>query len=294
MRAAVVLLLLAAILTAQDEAGIGYRAAAAVDFGATFEVVVWRRWPAGATVAPFDPAQLLPLDVDLLEARSLVEEPGRGGDELRYRCRAHLLDRVHLRPPRLSFRLDGVEREVAGAALEIEVRSILPEPDAGGLELPERPQVPAGGGGRGWRLGIALGAGLLLVLVLALRGRPGSVAESSAGGSGPLDRFESRLGDATSAPDCGRQSRALRELLRDLGHLPTGALALEDCRALPAATLGIGEDDRERLIAQLEALELAAYAPAAPGREDPADRLERSRALARLLVAARPLDEETP
>lgn len=105
-------------------------------FGEPFEVVVERTWPAGASVAPFDPAELTPLVVD----RSEVERRSDDRHEREtWTLRARALELGALEVPATTLRIDeedGPPRSARAEADALTVVSDLSPEDDGAAELP--------------------------------------------------------------------------------------------------------------------------------------------------------------
>lgn len=122
----------------------GAAAEGSVGFGASFELDVVRRWPAGAAAEPFAASVLAPLVVDELE----VSTANAGSEVVETRrCRARVFQRgaVTLLPQ-------------SDAARTLLVDSCLPEGDAGVLEMPTLPPLEIRAGRRALALVFAVAA----------------------------------------------------------------------------------------------------------------------------------------
>ncbi|MCC7397386.1 MAG: hypothetical protein IT455_10015 [Planctomycetes bacterium] len=233
---------------------IGFEPPAATrQFGDRVEVVVTRRWPAGAEVEAFDAAVLAPLELGEVRVEPLLD-----GERLRFAARVLRVGDYAPAPVVMRWRRDGRIESLAAAVPPFVVGSLLPSPPGGIEWLPPLP--PPSPFGR-WAPAALGGAAVLLGLCWWWRRRrlaPQPSPFAGAAGSGALEALLAlplpAPGQATE-PYCLAVKRILRQHLASRFHVPAVVRTSEELvAAVPVA--------RDALRAALHDVDLVLFAAA--------------------------------
>jgi hypothetical protein len=118
-------------------------APAVIEFGAPFEIELWRRWPEAWQADAWNPAAWAPFEAELLE-EDRRQAAGRIEVRRRLRLRAYALGEQQLRLGFSAFDPVRGQREAApDLELSCLVQSSLPQGDAGQAEMPPAIEAPS-------------------------------------------------------------------------------------------------------------------------------------------------------